>query len=252
MWIHSVDRSTKSSQGWQRVAGMELVLLLAAAWMAHLRGRAFEAACALLCVATSVAALGGIMQIRGPIDHYLVLWTSVIGAVAVGLLAGTAFSGLVRAMTDRRLPRRAVVVLTTIIASGALVTGARHVLGGRSESPETAAVRKLTEAALEFLGPERTMKPVVHIGQDVWPVAAGLVLQLYKHDRRVAVERDWVSMFGSHFSANGGEIPLMVAGQRFHDETAARSGKQATLLAGENGVYLYALYAPGDPDGIGR
>ena len=250
VWIHSVDRSTKSSRGWRTIASVELVLLLATAWMAHLRGRVFEASCALLCVATSVAALAGIMQIRGPVDHYLVFWTSVIGALSTGVLTGTAFSWLVSAITIRpRLLRGAAVLLTAIIAAGAMATGARLVLGERSESPETAAVRTLTEAALEFLGPERTSKPVVHIGQDVWPVAAGLVLQLYKHDRGVAVERDWVSMFGSPFSRHGGEIPLLVAGQRSHDEAAAGSGKAAILLAGENGVYLYAL---GPPDGIGR
>jgi hypothetical protein len=250
MWIHSIDRSTRSSRGWRTVAGIELVLLLAAGWMAYLRGRAFEAACALLCVATSIAALAGIMQIRGLIDHYVVLWTSVIGALAVGVLAGTALSWLATAISERpQWPRRAAVLLTAIIAAGAVVTGARDVLGGRSESPETTAVRTLTAAALEFLGPERTSKSVVHIEQDVWPVAAGLVLQLYKHDRRVAVARDWVSMFGSPFSASGGEIPLMVAGRRFHDGAAARSGEEAILLAGENGVYLYAL---GHSDGIGR
>jgi hypothetical protein len=248
-WIHSVDRNTKSARGWRTIAGIELVLLVAAALLARLRGRAFEAACALLCIATSAAALASIVQIRGPIDHYLVLWISVIGALALGVLAGTAFSALAGSITDPRLPRRAVVLLTAIIAAGALVTGARHVLGGRSESQETAGVRTLTEAALEFLGPERTSKPVVHIEQEVWPVGAGLVLQLYKHGRRVAVERDWVSMFGSPFSASGGEIPLIVAGQRFHDEAAAGNAEEPMLLAGENGVYLYAL---GRPDGIGR
>jgi hypothetical protein len=253
VWIHSVDRSTKSSRGWRTIAGVELVLLLATAWMARLRGRVFEASCALLCVATSVAAFAGIMQIRGPIDHYLVLWTSVIGALSVGILAGTAFSWLASTITMHpRLLRGSAVLLTAIIAAGAMVTGARLILGERAESQETAAVRTLTEAALHYLVPERTGKPVVHIEQDVWPVAAGLVLQLYKHDRRVAVERDWVSMFGSPFSANGGEIPLMVAGQRFHDEAAARTGKETILLGGENGVYLYALSAPGHQDGIGR
>src|SRR5438132_3862143 len=100
-WIHTIERETKSSRAWQRTAWVELVLVLAAAAAAFLKGRMFEAACCAACCAASVAAVAGIMQIRGPIEHYLVFWSSLLGTLVFGALAGLILAWLMPGSTNR-------------------------------------------------------------------------------------------------------------------------------------------------------
>src|SRR5690606_31367994 len=46
-----------------------------------------------------------------------------------------------------------------------------------------------------YLDANRIRRPLIRIDQDAWEVAAGVILDLQKRGRNVAVEEDWVVMF---------------------------------------------------------
>jgi hypothetical protein len=177
-----------------------------------------------------------------------VLWVGVIGALATGIVAGTILMSVEAvAAAQIRVPWKPVAGLIVIVTAGAAIAGLQQLLHRRPPTAESVSVASLGDAADRFIAEHGNARPVVHIAQDAWPVAAGIVLRLYKHGRPVAVEHDWVSMFGPSFAPAGREIPLMVADRRFHESVERSPGIPPQLIASDGDVYLYALGDGFDP-----
>lgn len=80
-------------------------------------------------------------------------------------------------------------------------------------------------------------RPLFRMPQPVWTDAAGVILQIYKHPRRIAVEDPWIPMFGDALSPNGRED----AEFQFSNDAslAASSGRSdAQLIAHREQIYL--------------
>src|SRR5690606_14271966 len=78
----------------------------------------------------------------------------------------------------------------------------------------------------------------VDMAQDAWPIAAGLVLELYKRDIDVTVADDWVSLFGPPLAPNGRETTGLVVADADAVRTLEADGRYQ-FVASVNGIALY-------------
>ena len=239
--LYTRDAGSKALRGWQAAAGIEIVLLLILAGLALRSGRTFDAAWAGATAAAAIAAVLAIMRIRGAIEPYLIVWVGLLGTMAIGVLTGAALERVVAANSSAGSRLRAAAdAVVALLCGGVLVTGLARVVREPVERPDAAAVRTLSGAAAAFLDDAHPGVPAIHIVQSAWPIAAGIVLQLTKADRPVAVERGWESMFGRPFRETGGEIALIVADVDFARAAEREDRRGLLLLAEKNGLYLYA------------
>lgn len=85
-------------------------------------------------------------------------------------------------------------------------------------------------------GPHR---PVVRLVQHgVWPVVAAVVLHEYHAGRPLAVEPNWLFMFGERFTPTGEETEeLLFGGEHFH--RCASTDPNLAFVAMSQRIYVY-------------
>jgi hypothetical protein len=226
-------------EGW---AAVQLVLLAATAAVAARSGRRFQAALSGLVVVGAVMALWSATRIEDAIVDHEVFWISALGVLAAATLldAGTAALWRGRARLPARLPSAACVAgLCTI---GAL--GVRQLLLVTSHTSEPApsqvAAATLGEALSRRINSSMDVRPLMTIEQDVWPVAAGVLLDLHKRGLAFAVDDDWLPMFTERAARTGRETEVVaIVGRQRHLLLMARDG--GSTIAAADPFFLMAL-----------
>jgi hypothetical protein len=230
------------------LATVEVLLLGLAAWQLHRRQRTTEASLALLCAIASVTALWAIARIRGGLVDHLVGWVTALGALNVGVLAGTALTWL-----DERRPRHEQLTRLASAVGLLLVLTISGYGGRRLEWQSQEVIRKSTggrtptQALYQELRSTLTRasihKPLIHAAVLSWPQAAGIALQLTKTETPFASDLVW--LFGPQVTPRGDEdADVTVADTPTRHALSQRPGD--CMILERHGTSLHLLALPPD------
>lgn len=157
-----------------------------------------------VCLLASIVALASVLRISGRIVDHEVFWISALGALNVAVAAG----GILELAVGRAAgwPRAAsaaagLFVAVAVIVGAMGMNSIRH----RGRTPDDHAVDVVTDDIQRALTDLRAHRPLFRIDGDIWPIAAGALLQMDKHRQPFAVDEPWVNVFGDQFRANGRE-----------------------------------------------
>jgi hypothetical protein len=220
--------------------------VIAALIYARRADQRFMCLLAVEVLASSGVALWAITRIRGGIFEYQIYWLSGLGA----LMWGTAAAVLVTAILHHAMRPavatilRAFAVLLVLAASVRALHDARAYAVGQAN----ADVRRKAAAfaVRQVLSNGSVRRPVISIGQDVWVEGACVVLDVYKHHGKVAVDREWVGVFGDPLAPDGTEDALIMVGGRQLHSGLARIPGTVTLFASD-GLFVDFRAAAADP-----
>jgi hypothetical protein len=102
------------------------------------------------------------------------------------------------------------------------------------------AAERLGAAVRDYVNGQTVHRPLFRIGEDVWGMTAGMLLQLNRLGVPFAVEDSWLPMFPQTFAANGHEdVEISVSGGTAHDRLARRPGNVPVTSA--DTVYVDAV-----------
>ena len=193
--------ATAATRAW---AAVQLLLLaLASAW-SYRRGRAFDAAFALLCLLASLTGLFAIRSIVGDISDYLVIWVGIIGILNVAaLLAVVGRTWHACAITpafDLRSRAAIAVFVATVTLMGAMRLSSKQQMDARD-----VTLPRLAVALGDYCDQHGLVRPTVTFDWKIWRAGTGLILQFYKSDRAVAVADDVRYVFGEPFARTSRE-----------------------------------------------
>lgn len=199
--------------GWlaSSVVLAQLALLWPISRWAHCRGRDFHAALCLVSLTGSVVALWSVNRISGPILAHLVFWLSIFGLInliaifAVVTCQGWDYLGTLRFVpTAWRAPAsRHLPALMVLIAAACYLP--RLADNQRQVGAGSLPVKTAFSEVEAYLSRHRIQRPTIRIAPSTWGLAAGVILQLSKAGRGVAVDPGWIFMFTEAFAANGKE-----------------------------------------------
>ena len=205
-WFGGGEAAARNGGGvlLRAVAGGAVVLLLAATyWLARREGRDFPLLLSLLCVALLGALAVSIEHIVGPIYEHMVRWMATVSLLILLAAGGVFLPWLGRLLrVDAGPGRRCLVVVAALTAIGlcsALNVKEMWDLIPAIHDDVTVAkeVRPLLAACQRVLEEEQGRRYLVRIvDEDLWPLAATLVLQMTKAGLLPAVDPDWVLTFG--------------------------------------------------------
>jgi hypothetical protein len=174
----------------------------------------------------------------------MAFWVSIVGvlcwmvpaALAIDLV--TSRAGDMKSLTwwSAVLPAAAIAV-----SMCAAVQVAEFHRRFRQSTPRIAGLTDLVRTRLAATGDRQ---PLVHVTQDLWEVAAGVVLQLVRGGVHPAVDADWVSMFGPAYAPSGRERVAIrfASGVEHGDDLRFRT--EYDRLGEADGVYVYQVVAP--------
>jgi hypothetical protein len=226
------------------VAEVQAALLVVATIVSAMRRHRFDASLGAIAFAAALAALYSMRQLPAEPSDHMVGWVSIVGVLCWMVPAGLAIDlARPRAEGDRAAvwPRALLPAAAIVIVVGASVQVADF---HRRFERSTPRIRGLTDLVRARLAATGARNPLVHVTQDLWEVAAGVVLQLARDDVRPFVDADWVSMFGPAYTPSGGErVEIRFASGAEHSDDL-RFRTEYDRLGEAGGVYVYQVVAP--------
>ncbi len=237
--------------------------ILVAAWL----GRRDTLRLGLVSAAGLIAAALALRSIQAQDTPYLPLWPAALGITTYltafgALLPGKdgGHPGTRRACgpspgRSRPLLRWPALALSVLLIGVLAYSNFRHALAiSPYESlnepdwegfDEGRAADELAAQIDEFFS-ERpgSHEPVVRLVQHgVWPVVAAVVLRKYHEGQPLAVERNWLFMFGEQFAPRGEETEELLFGAGpFHRCASGRP--DLTFVAKSGDIYVYHRAPP--------
>ena len=206
------------------VGAAQLVLLWPASRWAHARGRLFHRALCLVSLSGLVAALWSVTRITGDIVDHLVFLASIVGVIGLSAIVAVVTCQLWDYLQSRQLvpaqwrrrtwSRRVPVMVVLILVTYSLP---RLAYNQRSAGLGSAAVMTLFGELRTYLDEHSMKRTLLGISQDSWATAAGIVLELSRDGRQVAVEPRWISMYTDAFEENGSEDGIFEIVDSPHD-----------------------------------
>ena len=229
----------------------QLMLLAGIAFVARRRGYAALGRLALVSLVASIVALWSATRIADRIMDHEVFWISGIGALNVGIIGALVVPHRYAAQ-GRFTPRRLTPDATYVAAwvHGALMAACVFICftelegahGGRLPvTPTTPATARVAARVQAYMSEKQVRKPLVRIGEDVWGVAAGVLLELDRAGVPFAVEESWMPMFPQSFAANGDEDAELAFADT--DEHLRLAGRPDNVLVASAST-MYADAAP--------
>ena len=227
-----------------RVAQIHGALLLVAAIGWALRRRKFEASLAALSLVGAIAAFLSVRRLpEDPVNH-TVYWVSILGAMGwVPILAWLLDPLLRRAASGAPEFAQDAKRWVPWLAVAGLAVCAVWQVGERYRAVAQTSPRnvELTRAVRARIDEAGTRHPTVQVTQDLWHVAAAVILQLARGDIRPTVDADWVSMFGRPYRPSGAE-PVRVRFAYFQEHTTdLKYRSNYRLLTNADQVYAYSI-----------
>jgi len=226
-------------------AVLQMAALAVTAALAARAKRRFEVSLALLLLMVSLLALWSATRIEQTIFDHEVFWISGVGALNVAVLLSLVVRSVriwrqrgVRTETNGSSPGGAgrgvlnwpATVACLMLFTACAAIGLREIIAtvaaASNVSPESETVSTVAKELGSYLERERIVRPLVLIDQDVWPLAAGVILRLQKNGVPVAVADDWVPMFTPLFAATGREVAeLSIYGKAQHIRSLGKPGE---------------------------
>jgi hypothetical protein len=199
------DVPPSTSRAVRVLAIAEIVLLACSVVWLHRLRRPFEAAFSLVCVLASCAGMFAVRSIVGDIHDYLVLWIGVIGTLNLAALVSTLGLTISGRSTPASSPdwrwRLAILVWIAFVAA----LGVSRLEWKQRDDSGDHTLLHLAADLTKYCDDHDYDRPLMTFDWKAWTAAAGLVLQLYKTDRTVAVADDALFMFGEPFAKTGAE-----------------------------------------------
>lgn len=223
--------------------GAQVALLAVTAIIGARAGRRFGAALPALLVVASITALWSAMRIQDAIVDHAVFWISGFGVLGTAVLlhAAMAAGGERRGKASPRVTSGLCgLAVCLVVALGVfqlrLITDQTF-----SPRPQQVAAAALAEALKRRVSDVTGAgRPLVRIEQDVWPVAAGVLLNLQKSGVPFAVDDDWLPMFTDAAATTGRETEVIeITGRERH--FLLTSDGRAVTLAGAGPYYAVLL-----------
>lgn len=226
-----------------------VALLAFGLFIAVLLGRADTARLGVITAAGLLAGALALRSVQVTDPPYLPLWPAALGittyATVIDALLPRWRLGRLFSAARIRAPAVALLLFSLLAysnfrhASGIVPYGSLSEPNW-SEFDEGKASAELAAEINAFLaahaGPH---KPEVRLVQHgVWPVVASVVLHEYREGRPLAVEPNWLFMFGPQFAPTGEETEDLLFGwSHFHQCVSRDPG--LTFVAESNGVFVY-------------
>ncbi len=246
----------------------ELVLLAAATLWAMRRRRTLHASLGLVALAVSAAAFWSMVRVRDDLYDHLAFWIGMVGVVNLGVITAVPLEWVGSWIAGRRSSappadrarRRDTIVLSACVVLFA-VYGAAHIVAEHQQTrfpDDRAATEALWKSLWKDLQAHGMAgRPtLVDMRQDAWPLATGVVLQLYKTGTPIAVTDQWLFLFGHPLASTGREeVEIVFADGALHDQL--RHDPAYRLVGHRERVYLYVkklvpTVASARGDGAGR
>lgn len=216
MWRLETPWSPEASPGFEWLACSitvaQLILLWLASRWAGRRGRPFHRALCLVSLIGSIIALWAVSRIIDNVLMFLVFWVSVLSVTNLTAIAAVVtcqgwdyiqMRGLIPAdWSTRALPRWLPALFVLMVASFTLP---RLAADQRHSGAGSLVVETSLADFQSYLDQHSIRRPMLRIEHEVWPFAAGLILELSRVGRSVAVEPRWIYMYTDAFAANGSE-----------------------------------------------
>lgn len=218
---------------WLYWTGLQLLavgVVAAVAWRRGQRQLAWLGSTVVLAAAVGLVAAS---RLDTPVADHVLYWLAAVGAVAAGLWIG-GLADLVIARTPIRMPSipgAPVWAAALVVAAAAFASIDLYATRFRSAAAVDAArtVADIAPKVGAFIDahPGPTL---IRLSESNWGEAAGVILDLYKTRRTVAVEPDWLVMFGEPLAPTGRETRELILGDEAA-RNAALSRPGATLIA---------------------
>lgn len=205
---------------------LSLLLLLGLGWVA-LRRSGYERWLAGVLLVVSAIALWSATRAEETMFDHTVFWIAGLGVLTLSLLAGEAIA-TVAPGAPAGAAFRGFVVLGLAAVGLCGVTGLMEVGRGARASlappADAVAAGALGHDLLAFIHARQVTRPLIRIDQDAWEVAAGAIVFLQKQGVAVAVEDDWLPMFGPAFRVTGREPVIGISRPAEHLRLTGQSG----------------------------
>lgn len=230
---------------WSAGQVLAVCLVAAVAWRRRQRVRCWLGLTVLL---TSAVGLAAATRIESPAPDHVLYWFAAVGTLAAGLWIGAVAERLgawrparLPAAPDARIWSAAIV----LAAAGAATVDLHQVRNRGGDADEgTRAVMAVSGQVGAYLDSHPGGTPLVRLSESNWQEAAGVILQLYKSGRALAIEPDWVVMFGEPLAPRGRETrELFLADETAREIALRKPGSR--LIAGTD--RLSAVIVDRDP-----
>ena len=179
-------------------SGSALALLAAAAGRARRQRNGFAMWLAVMCALTSAIALVAATRIRGRIVDHEVFWISAVGVIDAAAIAG-AFG-----RPNGRGRTAPLIAAASVVFAAAIGVGGMRRAIARPRTVDDHSVDVLARSIEQYVA-SGVRRPLIHIEQQIWPIAAGALLLADKQGIAFAVDDQWRAMFGEAFARNGRE-----------------------------------------------
>jgi hypothetical protein len=219
-------------------AVLQLVALAGISVHRARKGDRFSSALAgLLCLAWIVAGWS-VTRIEDALVDHAVFWITGLGVLGTAVIASTVLelTPLRRWITNRMAAAACAAIWLWCATMGVQRLNARVARASDPTSAERRAQYFVHEIKA-YLQKNPTLKPLIRIDQDAWPVAAGAIVQLQKDNVPFAVERQWLFMFSGAAAANGDEnLVVLFLRPDLYKQIMESPGRG--LLAEHNDTYV--------------
>jgi hypothetical protein len=172
------------------------------------------------------------MRIQDAIIDHEVFWISGLGVVGTAVLlhAAMAAGGERRGKASPRVTSALCGLAVCLLAAFGVFQLRLIADQTFSPRPQQVAAAALADALKQRApGVTGAGRPVVRIEQDVWPVAAGVLLNLQKSGVPFAVEADWLPMFTDAAATTGRETEVIEITGRERHFLLTSDGRAVTL-----------------------
>lgn len=221
---------------------IQVLLLVVALVRCCNTGQRFIAVLCLFVMLASIICGWSITRIDDEIGDYQVFWISVVGVLGWAAMLTTFVPRAYSTVSTNSL--RFANAFSVVATAGAICLAMHALLAARAyavEQRDTPVKRQLVALdVLKYIDREQVRRPLFHVAQDTWLDAACVILQAYKHHPRLAVDQQWVPVFGEALSPTGREdIDFFIVDGAAHTTLSARTGDR--IVAAHDGLFVHAF-----------
>ena len=151
-----------------------------------------------------------VARIQGEILDQLIFWITIVGLLTLSCLAaalGSVLAG-VSGAARARVPIMLTAGATWLVVAATAANGVNHLYLAHARAFGEPAAQRVKAASADlaaYLGREGLHRPFLRIAQPTWGDATGIVLALTNAGVPVAIEPDWIFMYGAQHAATGEE-----------------------------------------------
>lgn len=260
----SANLAVPASAGAHVLLAVAIVALIGGLVFSLRSGRRFAAALCATALASVVAEIYAVTQIRGDLFTYLVDWFGAAAipiwlAAGIGLLPELArlrrpsapdpeatqrLDPVTQRFSLEQPPPRALVAVLAATACAlavlAVVAQARKAeLATHDPAYSNPAEKPVVLAIRSYVARNHVRDPMLYIPHpSQWPIAAGAYIDRFSRDQKVAVDTAWLGVFGSKLAPTGHEDASII----FADAALPKPlvAPDARVIARVGGSVVYA------------